>query len=163
MPRGRRPGALRPFEEQVFSQVQINYKTDCWEWTGYVDTRPGYLPYGRIKLSGNKTPQALHRIVWEYFNGPIPDGFVVDHICRNGKCCYPVHLRVITGSENSDGGFVKKFKNATQCKHGHPFNELNTIPRTLHGKVIGRYCRVCRTHGPAKDELLIKLGLPLEG
>ena len=43
----------------------------------------------------------LHDKVWEKFNGPIPEGKIIDH--KNGKTfdCLPDNLRASTYSENN--------------------------------------------------------------
>lgn len=38
----------------------------------------------------------LHRATWQAKNGPIPDGYELDHKCRNRRCCNPEHLQLLT-------------------------------------------------------------------
>lgn len=75
--------------ERFWANVE---KTDsCWNWTGSKDLKG----YGRI---GGKM---AHRRSYEWTNGPIPAGLVVDHICHNRGCVNPHHLRLATISQNS--------------------------------------------------------------
>lgn len=46
-------------------------------------------------------PHSLHRAVWEYYYGKIPDGMVIDHIDRNTDNNQIENLRCVTQSENS--------------------------------------------------------------
>jgi len=43
-----------------------------------------------------------HRLSWEFENGQIPDGMEIDHICHNGLCVNPAHLRLATRKQNSE-------------------------------------------------------------
>jgi hypothetical protein len=147
-------GPRLPLEEQIFSQVQVDWskpaeaenpkQESCWEWQGYVPTKPGLLPYGRVKVNGDRVPRPVHRLVYELFVGPIPEGLVVDHLCRNARCCRPKHLRCITPSENSDGGFVQAMRAKTQCANGHPFSDTNLFERRMKNGKIYRGCKQCR-------------------
>lgn len=67
---------------------------DCWLWEG--STRGGY---GRMKLRSLGMVEA-HRASYQYHVGQIPDGLVLDHICRNRACINPAHLEPVTTLEN---------------------------------------------------------------
>ena len=44
---------------------------------------------------------ALHRIVYQHFNGPIPTGLTVDHIDGNQLNNNPENLRLLTRADNT--------------------------------------------------------------
>ena len=50
---------------------------------------------GYAKLSVRNRLWRLHRLVWTLRVGPIPNGYEVDHICRNKACVNIAHLRCI--------------------------------------------------------------------
>ena len=84
--------ALRADVSRVLSRyVEVD---GCWLWTG--GRRGGY---GRIKLAETGTVDA-HRLSYEHHIGPIPDGLVIDHLCRNRSCINPAHLEPVTTAEN---------------------------------------------------------------
>jgi hypothetical protein len=95
--------------------------------------------YGRIKHEGRQV--MVHRLAYEAFVGPIPEGLVIDHLCRNRGCINPDHLEAVTESENIRRGTSPTAANArkTHCKHGHEFTPENT-----YLKGTWRICRICQ-------------------
>lgn len=111
----------------------------CHEWTGYL----GKKGYARVLFMGRMV--LVHRYVWELANGPISDGFVIDHQCRNRACCNVDHLRVVTrqvnNTENIVGANWQIQAAKTHCLRGHEFTEENTLKlKGSHGR---RSCRAC--------------------
>ena len=107
----------------------------CWNWTGYRSE----LGYGRFYPVGKKRVPA-HRFAYELLVGPIPEGLVLDHLCRNASCVNPAHLEPVSQRENVLRGLAPTAINAikTQCIHGHEYTPENTM-RQKHG----RECRTC--------------------
>lgn len=111
---------------------------DCWEWTGTLSGNGGY---GRIHV-GDKDLR-VHRLTYVLTNGPIPDGLVIDHICRNKRCSNPDHLRAVdvrTNSIENSVSFSAINAAKTACKNGHALTEDNTY---VQKKTGFRYCRTC--------------------
>lgn len=118
----------------------------CFLWTNYLD-KDGYGTfYFRKKL------RRAHRVAVFISQGAIPDGMVVDHICKNRSCVNVAHLRVITKTQNTlenskSVGAINKMKEF--CKFGHKFDRH-------YGKQ--RYCSICsaekskRLHRKWKEE-----------
>lgn len=128
---------------RFWSKVRISktnfYKgTPCWEWTSTIH-RDGY---GKFWLNG-KT-KAAHRLSYEDKFGKIPQGLVINHMCRNRACQNrDDHLEVVTQKVNIQkglSGFMSGIKQRlkTHCKQGHVFSKENTY-------VDPRGKRVCRT------------------
>ena len=55
----------------------------------------------RYYRNAHYKPHSLHRAVWEYHNGKIPEGMVIDHIDRNTDNNQIENLRCVTLSENA--------------------------------------------------------------
>lgn len=110
----------------------------CWEWKGHIN-RNGY---GTFYFAHSRTRMA-HRLAYELVLGPIPEGMVLDHICRKRNCVNPKHLQPVTNLENIDRGSIRASQR-THCSHGHPFDDNNTIiRRDGKGWSRGRLCRTC--------------------
>lgn len=115
--------------------AKIKVVDGCWEWQGYV-TRDGY---GCVIYEGRIT--RAHRAIYMLTMGAIPDGLLIDHLCRNRRCVNPAHLEAVTKRENTlrGNGVSAQCARQTACIHGHPFTAENTrIERG--GK---RRCRAC--------------------
>lgn len=80
-----------------------------------------------------------HRFIYEHCFGAIPDGLVIDHLCRFPLCVNPLHLEVVTQRENVRRGYRYQL-DITHCPAGHAYDEANTYIRK-GGK---RACRTCK-------------------
>jgi hypothetical protein len=84
-----------------------------------------------------------HRVSYERYVGPIPEGAHLDHLCRNRACVNPEHLEPVSVQTNILRGVSPSAVNAakTECLRGHPFDDENTYVCPA-GK---RRCRACKT------------------
>lgn len=107
----------------------------CWVWTAGFH-RDGY---GQFKSGGRTVP--AHRAAYELLVGEVPDGLVLDHLCRNRACVNPRHLEPVTNRENVLRGetFVAENLAKTHCPNGHPYSGEN-LAFTPDGR---RRCRAC--------------------
>lgn len=107
--------------------------TGCWEWTG-ATARGGY---GSQWWDGKL--HRAHRLSYEVFVGPIPEGLTLDHLCRNKACIRPSHLEPVTNDENVKRGFEAVVAERQTCGKGHAWTPENTY----HNPGGGRRCRAC--------------------
>lgn len=124
-----------PFAERY----QVSPSTGCWEWIAG-RTTTNYGSYGRLYA---------HRVSYEMHVGPIPDGFHIDHLCRNTLCVNPQHLEPVPPRENMLRGFSPGALaiRLNRCKRGHEFTPENTYIRKDTGF---RNCKKC--HALAESE-----------
>lgn len=63
---------------------------------GY-ENKDGYV---RIWCKPKKAAPLVmrHRWFWELQKGPIPEGYEINHLCKNRRCCNVNHLECIDGS-----------------------------------------------------------------
>lgn len=97
--RAHRPNTLAERFEQ---RVQRGSPDECWHWTGTQQRGYGCISNGKgVRISA-------HRLAYETWVGPIPDGHTIDHECHNQAyaagecaggescphraCCNPAHL-----------------------------------------------------------------------
>jgi hypothetical protein len=73
----------------------------CWQWTATTD-RKGYG-----KLSVDNRPVSAHRLSYQWFRGPIPEGMMVCHTCDNPGCVNPSHLFLGSAKDNTDDAVTK--------------------------------------------------------
>ena len=76
------------------------HTSPCWIWQLYV-AKSGY-GYGHDP----ETHQGAlaHRLSYEEHVGPIPDGLVLDHLCRVKTCVNPKHLEAVPQRTNVHRG-----------------------------------------------------------
>jgi hypothetical protein len=109
----------------------------CWVWTGPIE-KDGY---GTVRIAGKKI--RVHRLVYTLLVGDIPDGLVLDHLCRVRACANPAHLDPVTFAVNSARN---SHSLKTECFRGHPFTPENTYVR--YG--TQRTCRTCNAASARK-------------
>lgn len=119
---------------------------DCWLYAGSITTRD----YGVVYY--DKQRYRAHRFMYEAIVGEIPDGLVLDHLCRVTRCINPEHLEPVTTAENNLRGVGAMAINArkTHCPAGHEYSESNTRIRNFDG---ARICRECHKAYCAKYRL----------
>lgn len=91
----------RPAVERFWEKVDRRGPADCWLWTA---TRTAKDGHGRFYPITGKGVLA-HRFAYELLVGPIPDGLVIDHLCRVRLCVNPAHLEPVTAEENTRRGW----------------------------------------------------------
>ena len=72
--------------------------TGCWCWSKHL-TRGGH----GLTWDADRGGMAIaHRVFHERHNGPLPEGSVLHHLCRNRACVNPSHVTVMESqSEHS--------------------------------------------------------------
>lgn len=122
----------------------------CWLWIGTENS----AGYGMFCFNYKKL--LAHRVSYEIYKGKIPDGLVIDHLCRNTYCVNPNHLEPVTSGENTKRG-IHPQRIKTHCPKGHPYSgeNLYLFPVTPDKKFKQkRGCRVCIREGNRRSRTI---------
>jgi hypothetical protein len=84
-----------PVTDRFEAKFERGGPGDCWLWTAG-KTYNGYGMFGTAECI-----TTAHRWSYMLYVGPIPDGLVVDHLCRVRNCVNPDHLEPVTHAENA--------------------------------------------------------------
>lgn len=129
-----------PMESRFWTKVDRGSTDACWTWTAAL--RPS--GYGAF-YCGDRMVGA-HRISYLLAKGPIPEGLVLDHLCRNRACVNPHHLEAVTPRTNTQRGLSGAL--VMECRHGHPYTPENTYRNPTTGQ---RKCRACKREKRLRD------------
>ena len=119
---------------RILQNIRIGYESGCWVWDGGLSSKG----YAQIVIAGKR--KMAHRVAYEETIGPIPDGMMLDHLCRNRACCNPKHLEPVTNTENQKRGLKGTLK--THCARGHAYVEGNIYRHKSNGRIRSR-CLTC--------------------
>lgn len=136
---GPKPGspayrAPQPLDERIRSRVRID-ESGCWLYLGNTNGKGYGLMTVGSRIDGTYKTASVHRLSYEVFVGPIPDGLTLDHLCEVKHCCNPEHLEPVTNAENSK----RRGDRMEKCRRGHP-----RTPENFYLNSAGRrQCRPC--------------------
>lgn len=127
----------KPIGERLATKYVID--GECWRFTGSTGTHG----YGQMSLTlpdGRQTVRLAHRLAYESWVGPIPEGMQIDHLCRRKTCIRPEHLEAVPQRINilrSDAPSAIAHR-TNRCHRGHDLTSAYVSPQGH------RYCRACR-------------------
>lgn len=120
--------------ERFWSKVDMS--GDCWLWLG----SPTPAGYGMFRIGYSRT--GAHRFSYEITHGRIPEGWVIDHLCRNPLCVRPDHLEAVSQRVNFQRGMHPSgiaYRTGI-CHDGHSLRDPANI---WIGPTGERKCRSC--------------------
>jgi len=75
----------------------VRFENDCMVPLNKKLNADGYYR----KRWGDNSFEMFHRFVWRAHNGPIPDGYEINHLCGNRACQNVKHMECIPGDEHA--------------------------------------------------------------
>ena len=124
------------FKERFFAKFKQGGEEECWEWEARKDKGYGRIRHGCTHL-------LAHRVSYELFVGPIPDGLHVRHKCDNPGCVNPHHLEIGTHADNMRDkmGRGRQAKGSENGKSRLSESEVSLIKEFLirHPPIRGRH------------------------
>ena len=142
----RRPIDPATLTEKVMRRIWAKTTitpSGCIEWTGAKSPNG----YGRVGFGPRHATAVVHRLSLVWATGEdIPEGFDVDHLCRNRACIRPDHLEAVTRRENMRRGLsigsetIRLDDIAGICPRGHDLGAPDAWSVRRDGT---RKCRLC--------------------
>jgi hypothetical protein len=90
----------------------------------------GYLCISLSDGKGNPHQTLIHRFIWEYFNGKIPDSLTVDHIDEDKTNNRINNLQLLTREENS--------KKSNRVLSDEQIRKLVSLLETHNGRTLSK-------------------------
>ena len=81
--------------ERIMKSIIIDPETQCWT-TSYSKK---YMGKSSVFFKGEKGHR-VHKLLYEHHKGDIPEGYQLNHKCKN-ECCNPDHMYIGTSSQNA--------------------------------------------------------------
>lgn len=152
-PRGYKRPAHSAKKETVGERLEYRRRiTDsgCWEWNGRV-RRDGYA-----QTRFGQGMELVHRASYVFYKGEPPEGWEIDHLCRNRLCFNPDHLEAVPKAENVFRGKQASRKERTHCCRGHALVDGNVYfyryRRTNGEQRIGKTCLTCQNESQRRSK-----------
>ena len=103
-------------------------ESGCWIWKRWKNA------FGYGYTSVRRVTRLAHRLSYEVFVGPIPEGMTLDHLCKKTSCCNPAHLEPVSMALN----LRRRSPDPDRCPAGHEYAGKNLWQKGNH-----RLCKAC--------------------
>ena len=151
------------WQARILKHSEAVTESGCWIWMGMMGVRG----YGRVYEGGGRAAPhftSAHRLSYRAFRGDIPQGLVLDHLCRVRCCVNPWHLEAVTDRVNIMRGVGVAPQHAAKlvCKYGHPFDRTEVVRGRVR-RVCWTCARACKQRWNRKRPTKARLMLAVHG
>ena len=124
-------------------------------------TKNGYRTVRLINKDGMQKQFYLHRLIWEAFNGEIPEGYEIDHYLADRADNDLSHLRILNHKDNCNNPkSIERYKTANALDKGkYDFERMQQAKnKEYYDKLVETYKALYQEHGKVGIMELIKEG-----
>lgn len=94
---------------RFWKKVEPEPTSGCWLWSAYLSAGDRHTGGGYGKFWDGKRVGMAHRVSYEHFVGPVPEGLVLDHLCEVRACVNPRHLQPVSRLVNMHRGVLSLY------------------------------------------------------
>lgn len=128
---------------RILDGVMFEPNSGCWLWERHIKNN-GYGTI-TIKDGGRWLTKHAHRVSFQAFVGPVPDGLDLDHKCRVRSCVNPDHLEPVTRSVNlSRSPIMNRQLGKAHCPAGHLYSGLDNRGARICHKCLAANAKAFR-------------------
>lgn len=124
-------------------------------------TKNGYRTVRLYNKDGVMKQFYLHRLIWEAFNGEIPEGYEIDHLGGDRSDNYLIRLRMVSHKDNCNNPkSIERYKKANALEKGK-FNREKMMAaqgKRNHDRLVRTYKRLVKKHGSCGIWMLMNEG-----
>lgn len=102
---------------------------------------PNNSGYASFSMGSRDELETAHRAAWLFEGREIPEGFDLDHLCKNRWCVNVDHLEPVSRKQNLNRGKQSSRRDVSKCRKGlHDWTEDNQYIDS-RGKTVCAECR----------------------
>lgn len=116
--------------------VIVHQPNGCIIQTSHSLNHDGYFRK-RVWVDGKLKSMMYHRHIWEIKHGQIPEGYEVDHKCKNRACFNPDHLQLLTSTQHRTKDNTGRYSDKKQAALAIWLEQNKSITGTALAGLVG--------------------------